>query len=115
MAPLSRQYLTENHPRHDGWQATPNQQQIVVLAGATWRADMTDSIPESAKKNRERFDERINEDWALQGDTLFTSPSVASSFLIGSSTSGKVYWKKSDGISLGALEQIELNATISDT
>lgn len=84
---------------------------FVVLAGAKLRAEMTHSVPESAHKNRERLAERISEDGELLRDTLFTSPSAASDFLTGSSTSGKVHWKTADGVTLRDLEAAELEAT----
>ena len=80
---------------------------FVILAGASLRMDMTHSAPESAKRNRKHFADRIK-DGKLLRDTLFTSPSAASDFLIGSSTSGKVSWKNSDGVTLRDLEQTEL-------
>ena len=83
---------------------------FVVLAGAKLRAGMTHSVPESARKNREKLAERISEDGELLRDTLFTSPSAASDFLTGSSTSGKVYWKTADGVTLRDLEAAELEA-----
>lgn len=72
---------------------------------------MTHSAPESAHKNRERLADRISEDRELLRDTLFTSPSAASDFLTGSSTSGKVHWKTADGVTLRDLEAAELEAT----
>ncbi|MDY6050747.1 MAG: GIY-YIG nuclease family protein [Corynebacterium sp.] len=83
---------------------------FVILKGAQLRADMTHSAPELARKNREKFADRISDSGELMRDTLFTSPSAASDFLTGSSTSGKVYWKNSDGKALRDLEQAELKA-----
>ncbi|WP_326833531.1 GIY-YIG nuclease family protein [Cutibacterium porci] len=87
---------------------------FVILKGAQLRADMTHSAPESARKNREKFADRISDSGELIRDTLFTSPSAASDFLTGSSTSGKVLWKTSDGITLRDLEQAELKATTTN-
>ncbi|MCS4492171.1 GIY-YIG nuclease family protein [Corynebacterium sp. ES2715-CONJ3] len=86
---------------------------FVILAGATLREGLTESAPESVKKNRQRFADRVSADHKLLRDTLFTSPSTASSFLIGASTSGKTSWKNSDGVTLRALEQAELGSTNS--
>ena len=41
--------------------------------------------------------EDIDENSILQKDILFKSPSGASSFVLGSSTSGQVEWKTADG------------------
>ncbi|MDO4412302.1 GIY-YIG nuclease family protein [Cutibacterium sp.] len=91
----------------DGRQTTDG---FVVLAGAKLRLRMTDSAPESAKKNRQRFADRISASGELLRDTLFTSPSAASNFLIGSSTSGKVTWKDEAGRTLRELEEAVLKA-----
>lgn len=64
----------------------------------------------SVRTNPEKLAERISEDGELLRDTLFTSPSAASDFLTGSSTSGKVYWKTADGVTLRDLEAAELEA-----
>lgn len=81
---------------------------FVVLEGAQLRRETAISMPELAHKNRERLADRINERFELTRDTLFPSPSAASSFLVGASTSGKVYWKTKDGITLRELEQRKL-------
>ena len=86
---------------------------FVILAGAKLRSDLTHSAPESAKRNRERLAQRINADWVLERDTLFNSPSAASDFLTGASTSGKLLWKNDAGVSLREIERIELEATSS--
>lgn len=82
---------------------------FVVLAGAKLRRDTTQSVPQSAIKNRQKYADRISDDYVLTADALFGSPSAASDFLIGASTSGKVYWKNAAGISLGELERAEAN------
>lgn len=84
---------------------------FVVLAGSKLRAEMTHSVPDAAKANRAKYAERISPDKELLQDTLFNSPSAASNFLTGSSTSGKVYWKNADGITLRDLERNELQIT----
>lgn len=87
---------------------------FVILAGAKLRTSTTQSMPESAKKNRERFADRISNTGDLLRDTLFSSPSGAASFLIGSSVNGKKYWKNEAGVTLGELEQAEAKATTSN-
>ncbi|MGS2664729.1 GIY-YIG nuclease family protein [Corynebacterium glucuronolyticum] len=83
---------------------------FVVLAGAKLRATVTPSVPKAALKNRKLFADRINSNLELTRDTLFSSPSAASDFLIGASTSGQQKWKNSDGVSLRDLERDEARA-----
>lgn len=85
---------------------------FVVMAGANLRPELAPSAPSTVEANRLRFADRIV-DHVLQQDTLFSSPSAASNFLTGSSTSGKVYWKDEDNIALGELERRELTAPIT--
>lgn len=82
---------------------------FVVLAGSKLREKPAPSCPEAAKKNREKYADRISPEWELTQDTLFTSPSAASDFLMGGSTSGKAHWKDSRGMSLRELEWAELD------
>lgn len=84
---------------------------FVVLAGSKLREEMTHSAPDSAKVNRAKYAERISSDFELLQDTLFSSPSAASDFLTGASTSGKVYWKNDHGVTLRDLERNELEIT----
>lgn len=65
------------------------------------------------RKNRERFADRI-EGNELNRDTLFASPSAASSFLMGASTSGNRYWEAPEGVTLGDLEAAELKAAADE-
>lgn len=44
----------------------------------------------------------------LTKDTVFSSPSAAAQFLMGTSSNGKLQWKSESGIPLGQLEQQEL-------
>ncbi|MDO5700881.1 MAG: GIY-YIG nuclease family protein [Bowdeniella nasicola] len=81
---------------------------FVVLAGSRLRPQGAQSIPKRAKANREKYADRLSDDFVLTQDTLFTSPSAASDFLMGVSSSGKLYWKNDQGISLGELEKREL-------
>ncbi|WPJ91817.1 DUF4357 domain-containing protein [Corynebacterium sp. UMB2355A] len=86
---------------------------FVVLKGSNLRAEVTDSAPDSVRKARERLASRV-EGNVLKQDTVFSSPSAASSFLMGTPTSGKVYWETIDGVSLGALEAAELQAAAGE-
>lgn len=74
---------------------------------------LTPSAPDSVRKNRERFADRI-EGNKLKRDTLFASPSAASSFLMGASTSGNRYLETPEGVTLGDLEAAELKATAGE-
>lgn len=104
-------YLNSSGATGKGRQTTDG---FVVLAGAQLRADMTHSAPQSARKNREKFADRISDSGELMRDTLFTSPSAASGFLTGASTSGKALWRTSDDTTLRDLEAAELVAAASD-
>ena len=80
---------------------------FVVLKGAELRPTLTSSAPGSARRNRERFAERISAHNILLEDTLFDSPSAASDFLTGSSTNGRAMWRTPNGVSLGDAEKQE--------
>lgn len=88
---------------------------FVVLAGAKLRSEVAQSAPESVHKNRKRFADLISSDGILERDTLFTSPSAASDFLTGASTSGKLYWKNEQGLTLRELEQAEIEAATASS
>ncbi|WP_314129073.1 GIY-YIG nuclease family protein [Schaalia odontolytica] len=88
---------------------------FVVLAGAKLRSEVAQSAPESVHKNRKRFADRISSNGILERDTLFTSPSAASDFLTGASTSGKLYWKNEQGLTLRELEQAEIEAAATSS
>lgn len=81
---------------------------FVVLKGAKLRMSMTPSAPDSTRANRARYVDRVSSTGELLQDTLFNSPSAASSFLTGSSTSGKALWNTESGVSLGELERQDL-------
>lgn len=97
-------YLSTSTSSGEGKQTSDG---FVVLKGAHIRKEVTRTIPKQAKRNRERYSNRISDDWILLQDTLFTSPSAASSFITGSSISGKKEWKNKAGITLGELEEKE--------
>ena len=94
-------YLSTSTSSGEGKQTSDG---FVVLKGAHIRQEVTRTIPKQAKRNREKYSSRISDDWILLQDTLFTSPSAASSFITGSSISGKKEWKNKAGITLGELE-----------
>lgn len=83
---------------------------FVILQGAQLRTELTHSAPKAVAKDRERLADRIDSAGVLTRDTLFSSPSAASNFLMGASTSGKLQWKNADGVSLGDLEKAEMES-----
>lgn len=76
---------------------------FIVYQGARLRSDATPSCGESTKKLRVQYADRI-QDGILQKDTLFTSPSAASSFVVYAKTSGMTMWRNERGKTLKALE-----------
>lgn len=75
---------------------------FVVCKGSTIRDQLSEkSIGKNIIKLREQY---LNDGTVVDNiftrDTLFTSPSAASDFILGNSTSGKEQWKNKDGISL---------------
>ncbi|VEI13485.1 GIY-YIG nuclease family protein [Trueperella bialowiezensis] len=82
---------------------------FVVLSGSQLRAldDFYKSAPDSARKNREKYADRIDSSNVLTSDLLFRSPSGAAAFVCGTSSNGFVDWKMPDGRTLGELERRE--------
>lgn len=80
---------------------------IVVLAGSVIRKDVVPSCPDYAKAVRKDNKENIDANSVLLKDFLFTTPSGASSFVLGSPTNGNVEWKTEDGKSLKDIENGE--------
>ena len=114
-SPLAPEPLLTLHSSVASGQGRQTSDGFVVLSGASLRRELTHSAPESVRKNRERFADRIASDGTLIRDTLFTSPSAASDFLTGSSTSGKMYWRNAQGVTLRELEQAAINAATNPT
>lgn len=78
---------------------------FVICKGSTIREQLSEkSIGKNIIKLRQQY---LNDGTVVDNiftrDTLFTSPSAASDFVLGNSTSGKEQWKDKDGISLKAL------------
>lgn len=101
-------YLTAADIKGKGRQTAEG---FVVLAGSQLRPQITSSAPDTVRTNRVRYADRINADHRLLQDTLFSSPSSASNFLMGSSTNGRDYWKNEAGISLAEIERRELGSS----
>ena len=75
---------------------------FVVLAGSRISDTVTRSCPPFALKKREQLKNLVVGS-ILQSDVLFNTPSGASDFVCGSSTSGWVVWKTADGTPLKEL------------
>lgn len=80
---------------------------FVVLEGSQVRPveEFTESAPSSARKDREKYANKIDSDNKLASDLLFRSPSGAAAFVYCRSANGLAEWKTADGRSLGELEQ----------
>lgn len=74
------------------------------MAGSHISPTMTDSVPSSVVKNREKYASSISPDGVLIKNLLFTSPSAAAGFVGGASLSGNVTWRLPDGRTLKQLE-----------
>lgn len=98
-------FLKDREAEGAGRQTTDG---FVLLKGSKIRPLLSNKAPANCRKNRRRYQHLINSDNELTDDALFTSPSAASSFLIGYSTNGKLHWKDQAGTSLGDLERREL-------
>lgn len=71
---------------------------FVVFKGSYISAEDLKAIPETIKK--QRLTAKIDKNRILQEDLLFTSPSYAAAFVIGSNVNGQTYWKTMDNIQL---------------
>lgn len=77
---------------------------FVVKKGSTISDKLTKSCPEYVGKKRNQCKEQIDENFVLQEDILFNTPSGAAAFVCGSSANGNVEWKTSDGMTLKDFE-----------
>lgn len=73
---------------------------FVVLKDSFINLAMTKSCPDIAKKNREKYADKIAHDGRLTADILVSSPSSAASFVGGASLSGNALWKDDKGVPL---------------
>lgn len=80
---------------------------FVVFKGAKLSEGLTASCPDTIKRLREKYANRI-ENGELTEDTLFSSPSAAAGFLMGSSANGRLHWRDAQNVSLAELEAREL-------
>ena len=75
---------------------------FVVLKGSHISPEDDDTIPAALKARRKAA--QVDNDWVLQEDILFSSPSYAAMFVIGKSANGLTSWKTESGDSLKSLE-----------
>ena len=66
---------------------------IVVLSGSMIRKEVVPSCPNYVIAAREENRNNIDDDFVLQKDLLFKTPSGASSFVLGAPTNGNIEWK----------------------
>lgn len=76
---------------------------FVVLQGSRISPIDDDTVPTVIKERRQKA--LHDENYILQEDLLFTSPSYAAMFVIGKSANGLVSWKTADGRTLKSLEE----------
>ena len=76
---------------------------FVVLQGSRISPIDDDTVPAVIKERRQKA--QHDENYVLQEDLLFTSPSYAAMFVIGKSANGLVSWKTADGRTLKSLEE----------
>ena len=79
---------------------------FVVLTGSTINATTTKACPDSAIKNRTKYEKSIDENYTLTDDLLFSSPSGAASFVGGSALSGNELWKDKNGTKLKDIDPV---------
>ena len=75
---------------------------VVLLQGSSINEAMTNTCPETVKKNRELYADKII-NGVLQEDVLFKSPSGAATFVAGAHVNGKTYWQSENGKTIGEL------------
>lgn len=77
---------------------------FVVLKGSQICSKLTKSCPDPTLRNREKYASKVDENFVLIEDILFTSPSSAASYIGGASLSGNACWRNAKGISLKNIE-----------
>lgn len=77
---------------------------FVLLKGSEISPKTINSCPEYVLKNRQKHSQKIDKNFILLEDILFTSPSAASSFVCGASSNGNTLWTTANGIKLKDLE-----------
>lgn len=97
-------YFSRNSFNASGKQVSEG---FVVFKGSVINKSIAPSCSDRAKKLREEYKDKIDENMTLKETLLFSSPSSASDFVSGYSTSGKTSWKTKDGKTLRDLESSE--------
>ncbi len=87
---------------HSGVKATGKRTSdgFVVLKGSQICSKLTKSCPDSTLRNREKYASKVDENFVLIEDILFTSPSSAASYIGGASLSGNACWCNAEGTTL---------------
>lgn len=78
---------------------------FLVLKDSKISAKATKSCPPYIRNLRERYHELIRDDYVLQENLLFNSPSTAAAFVNYASTNGLTAWMTEDGKTLKYLEE----------
>ncbi|GMW04544.1 MAG: methionine sulfoxide reductase [Dehalococcoides mccartyi] len=81
---------------------------FVVHAGSVIATDIKQSCPENARRFRNKYADKIDENGILTSDVLLSSPSAAAGFVSGSNQSGNVVWKTANGKTLKDVESGEI-------
>lgn len=92
---------------HSGVKATGKRtsEGFVVLKGSQISAKLTKSCPDPTLRNREKYASKVDENFMLTEDILFTSPSAAASYIGGASLSGNATWRNAQGVTLKNIEE----------
>ncbi|MCC6781754.1 MAG: GIY-YIG nuclease family protein [Planctomycetes bacterium] len=103
-----------------GWDAQGYETEsgFVVLAGSLARAtpvpSMKQHVPSDHARRQKLIDDRVliqeGDAHRFSIDTVFTSPSAASTVCAGMNTNGRTSWKDKDGVTLKALQEREAEA-----
>ena len=80
---------------------------FIVFKESHVAASPTKSCPDTIKRLRERYSEKISRDNVLTEDLSFTSPSAAAGFVNYASANGLTSWVSKEGITLKTLESID--------
>lgn len=78
---------------------------FVVLKDSHVSPKLVKSCPGQTLRNREKYASKVDENFVLTEDILFTSPSAAASYIGGASLSGNATWHNAQGITLKNIEE----------
>ena len=85
-----------------------------VLKGSTYKIDTNPSLYKKIAQLREQcYKEKIIKNGIFLKDYIFTSPSYAASFILGSPSNGKGLWKNEKGLSLNEISDNKNIETIN--